>query len=152
MTRSSDGTFTLDHSVYCKTIEPIAIHNKEKRDVTPSEVQQLRGALGGLQWRVYQSAPQLAARLSSLQSQLASPTIETLTETNKLIREVYNGRHVGLKYQNLIVDPKDVVFIGWSDAAVGNRRDWSSSCDCGNKQIHDRGSPSTSKHDQLEGR
>ena len=122
VTQSSDGTFVLDHSEYCKTIEPIAIHNKQKREVTSSEVQQLRGALGALQWR-----PQHAARLSSLQSQLASPTIETLTETNKLIREVYNGRHIGLKYQNLAVDPKEVVFIGWSDAAVGNRRDWPSS-------------------------
>ena len=117
------GAVTLNHSEYCTTIEPIVFKDRhENSDVSPEEKQQLRGALGGLQWRVYQSAPQHAARLSALQSQISKPTISTLRETNKLIREVYNNRHVSLKYHKLSVEHmRDVVFVAWCDAAVGNR-------------------------------
>jgi hypothetical protein len=53
--------------------------------------------------------------------------VKTLLETNKLIREVYNHRHVGIKYHRLnTADPFDVTFTAWTDAAVGNRRDLSS--------------------------
>jgi hypothetical protein len=63
-----------------------------------------------------------------LQSQLADPTVATLREANKLVREVYQGRHLGLKYQRLEVENlEEVVFVAWTDAAVGNRRDYSSS-------------------------
>ena len=125
----ADGTTTLNHAQYCETIEQIEIlGSDDKRAVTDSEKSQLRATLGALQWRVYQSAPQHASRLSSLQSQLSSPTIQTLRETNKLVREVYNGRHVGLKYQKLEVERlEDVTFVAWCDAAVGNRVDHSSS-------------------------
>ena len=65
--------------------------------------------------------------MSALQSQLADPRVQTLLEANKLVREVYNNRHVGVKYSRLCVeDPMDVTFVAWSDAAVGNRRDYSS--------------------------
>ncbi len=63
------------------------------------------------------------ARLRFLQSQLASPNVSTLKEANKLVREVYNGRHVGMKYHELDVESLEkVAFVAWTDAAVGNRR------------------------------
>ena len=127
--QKQDGTTVLNHAEYCESIEQIAVESTdEKRSPTEGEKSQLRGALGALQWRVFQSAPQHASRLSALQSQLSSPTIQTLKDTNKLVREVHAGRHVGLKYHSLEVPAlKDVVFVAWSDAAVGNRRDLSSS-------------------------
>lgn len=123
-----DGSVTLDHSAYCQGIEQINIVGSDKDPVTASEHQQLRGALGAIQWRVYQTGPHHAARLSLLQSQLSTPTKTTLREANKLVREVYNHRHLAPRYQKIDVDnPMDVTFVAWSDAAVGNRRDWSSS-------------------------
>ena len=118
-----DGTTMLNHAEYCEGIELIQFDSKEeKREPTDSERSQLRGALGALQWRVYQTGPQHGARLSLLQSQLAHPTIQTLKDANKLIRETYAGRQIGLKYQKLNVEKlEDVTFVAWSDAAVGNR-------------------------------
>lgn len=54
--------------------------------------------------------------------------MRTLREANKLAREVYSGRHIGLRYENLEHwNPQDTVFVAWCDAAVGNRRDLASS-------------------------
>ena len=129
--QSADGSVFLNHADYCSEITPIVLKDKNQSDKEPAsseQLQQLRAILGALQWRVYQSAPQHGARLSMLQSQLAHPTIGTLRETNKLVREVVHGRHVGLKYQKLTVENlEQVTFVAWADAAVGNRRDYSSS-------------------------
>ena len=80
VTQRQDGSFVLNHSDYCTTIEPIKIDKKRHDNdrCTEDEKQQLRGVLGALQWRAYQSGPQHGARLSQLQSQLASPTIQTI--------------------------------------------------------------------------
>ena len=127
--QAADGSSSLCHSKYCESIEPIVFERREESEkATENEKQQLRGALGALQWRAYQTAPQHSARLSFLQSQLSNPTVKTLMETNKLIREVYNYRHIGLKYHRLEAenDPMNITFVAWTDAAVGNRRDLSS--------------------------
>ena len=129
VTQKSDGSTILSHSEYCSGIDQIKFEPRhDNEQITAEEKQQLRGVLGALQWRVYQSAPQHGARLSALQSQLAHPRVSTLREANKLVREVYNGRHVNLHYNSLEVqDLSEVTFVAWSDAAVGNRRDLSSS-------------------------
>ena len=63
-----------------------------------------------------------------LQSQLVSPTIQSLKETNKLVREMYAQRHVGLRYEPVEhEDPLDTVFVAWTDAAMGNRQGFASS-------------------------
>ena len=130
LTQGTGGQTTLDHSDYCTTIDQIVFdHKRDDRDkISPDELQQLRAVLGGIQWRVYQSAPQHSARLSNLQSQLKGPTVATLKEANKLVREVYNGRHVGLRYECLEhMNPLDTTFVAWCDAAVGNRCNFASS-------------------------
>lgn len=127
--QSGDGNIVLNHSEYCSEIEPISLQGKtDKDDVSPDQHQQLRAVLGAIQWRVYQTAPQHGARLSMLQSQVSRPTIQTLREANKLVREVYQHRHLGLKYHKLTTNRlEDICFVAWTDAAVGNRRDYSSS-------------------------
>jgi hypothetical protein len=125
-----NGTTVLDHSEYCAQIQPIKFdrNRSDKESVTPEEHQQLRAVLGAAQWRVYQSGPIHGARLSMLQSQLVAPTIQTLKETNKLVREMYAQRHVGLRYEPLEhEEPLDTVFVAWTDAAVGNRKGFASS-------------------------
>ena len=121
---------TYMHCEYCAQIQPIMFdrNRSDKESVTPEEHQQLRAVLGAAQWRVYQSGPIHGARLSMLQSQLVSPTIQTLKETNKLVREMYAQRHVGLRYEPVEhEDPLDTVFVAWTDAAMGNRKGFASS-------------------------
>ena len=125
-----DGTIILNHSEYCMNMEqiPVSAERSDKEPVSENESQQLQGILGAAQWRVYQTGPQHGARLSGLQSQITTATVSTLREATKLAREIYNGRHIGLKYWNLGVDdPLNIQFVAWSGAAVGNRRDYSNS-------------------------
>lgn len=95
---------------------------KDDSPATEGELSQLRGLLGGIQWRVYQTAPQHAAQLSMLQSDMSKATLKTLKDANKLCREVYHQKHMPLKVNALRVnDPRQVIFVCWTDAALGNR-------------------------------
>ena len=66
------------------------------------------------------------ATLSMLQSQVSGATVRVVQAANKLSREVYHHRHASIKVPDLGIDPEKVVFVAWSDAAVGNRPDMKS--------------------------
>ena len=123
-----DFSYTLDHSAFCENIEQIQY--KPRADHEPlnaEEMTQLRGALGAIQWRAHQSGPHLSARLGQLQSEISRATISTAKAANKLVRECFSSRHLSTRINQLQVDdPKQVVFVAWSDAALANRIDLSS--------------------------
>ena len=125
----SDFSYTLDHASFCEAIDQITIA-KDRMDhepVTSEELSQLRGALGALQWRAHQTGPHLSARLGQLQSEIARATVQTLRSANKLIRECFQTRYMSVRINQLgIDDPRQVCFVGWSDAAMANRIDLSS--------------------------
>lgn len=53
-------------------------------------------------------------------------TVSTLKAANKLVRDNYHSRRISARINQLRVDdPRQVHFIGWSDAALANRRDLS---------------------------
>ena len=97
----------------------------ERRDdgpITEEEASQLRGVLGGIQWRAYQAGPQHSVKLGMLQSEISRPTVRTLRGANKLCREVFQNKHISVRVNQLDVESVDqVCFVAWSDAAVGNR-------------------------------
>lgn len=115
----------LDHSKFCGKLQQVELEDRNRRDddaATDGEKSQLRGLLGGIQWRVYQTGPQHAAQLSILQTEMAQATVKTLKDANKLCREVHHDKNTVLKISSLQVDdPKEVVFVCWTDAALGNR-------------------------------
>ena len=116
--------FVLDHSDFCTGLEQITVgaDRNDKEKATDDEKAQLRGLLGSAQWRAYQTGLQHASRLSMLQSEMASATVSTLRMANKLCREIYASRHISVKINHLEVrNPEEVVFVAWSDAALGNR-------------------------------
>ncbi|CAK9111156.1 unnamed protein product, partial [Durusdinium trenchii] len=123
-----DSSFTLDHSAYCEAIEQITYTTKNEHEpLTKDEMSQLRGALGALQWRAQQTAPHLMARLGQLQSSITKANIETIKATNKLIRENFQHRYLSARINQLgVEDPRSVHFVAWSDAALANRIDLSS--------------------------
>ena len=85
--------------------------------------------LGAIQWRVTQTGPQHAARLSMLQSMLPrqQDSKDVLIQINKLVREVFAQRGLSIKVQQLnATSDNELVMIGWSDAAVANRPDMGS--------------------------
>ena len=123
--QNSDGSFLLDHSQFCEKLEQVEIvkdGRKEGDAAHEGEKAQLRGLLGGIQWRSYQTGPLHSAQLSFLQSEMSHATVKTLKDANKLCREVHHNRHVPLRVTPLNVkDPKEVTFVTWCDAALGNR-------------------------------
>ncbi|CAE7943401.1 RE2 [Symbiodinium necroappetens] len=114
----------MSQADYCAQLKQIEVSNRdEDLPATEEEKSQLRGLLGGIQWRAYSTAPQHLATLSMLQTQANAATVKTLKAANKLCREVYHHRHETIRIQDLGVQPEDVVFLTWCDAAVGNRPD-----------------------------
>ena len=65
----ADYSFQLDHSEFCTELKQIEV-NKNVEHVTEEEMTQCRAVLGASQWRVLQSGPQHAAKLSWLRSAL----------------------------------------------------------------------------------
>ena len=107
-------------------INQITINDKEDK-ITPEEMTQARAVLGAIQWRAIQSGPQHSAKLSWLQSALPNGSKDTLHQINKLCRECHAQRFQSIAIKNLGVHrEEDIAFACWTDAAVGNRPDMSS--------------------------
>ena len=87
------------------------------------EQKQLKAALGGLSWRATQTCPWIAASVSVLQGCQKSPTVEHLTQVNKLIREQRHHCETALKFSSAITKP---ILITYSDASWACRIDGSS--------------------------
>ena len=124
--QTSDFGFQFDHEAYCQQIKQISV-DKNSEEITADELSQARAVLGAIQWRVQQTAPQHAAKLSLLQSTLPNGSKDVLHQINKLVREVYAQKSLSISVQQLdACEDKDLVLIGWTDAAVANRPDMSS--------------------------
>ena len=123
-----DFSFQLGHDEYCTEIKQIDIIAGAE-GVSPTELAQARAVLGAAQWRALQTAPQHAAKVSLLQSMLphALDSKDVLHQINKLCRELYAQRYISVNIKQL--NPKNLRDLGivcWTDAAVGNRPDLSS--------------------------
>ena len=118
-------SFVLSHDEDCTEIKQVEI-DKKQDFITDEEYSQCRAVLGAVQWRVLQSAPQHAAKLSWLQSALphSKHNKDLLQQVNK---EVHAQRHLSVHVKQLNVDRlEDIAFATWTDAAVGNRPDMTS--------------------------
>ena len=116
----------LHQSEFCEGINQVEEDGKTK-ELTENERHQCRAVLGAAQWRVFQTAPHHAAKLSHLQSLLPKADRGIIADINKFVREIYGQRDVGLHTYNLRADrDEDLIAVGWSDAALANRVDLSS--------------------------
>ena len=121
-----DYGFQLDHSEFCTELKQVTMDSQEP-GMTESEKSQCRALLGSIQWRVLQTAPHHAAKLSWLQSALPRGDKETVNQVNKLCREVFASRHLSVGIKDLqACGPEDLCMVAWTDAGVGNRPDMTS--------------------------
>ena len=126
LTQNHDFSFTFDHHGYCEEIKQIEIDNS-KAEITAAELNQARAVLGAVQWRTIQTGPQHMAKLSYLQSALPRGNKETLQQVNKLCREVHSQRFLSVGVKQIGANKDDEIgFVCFTDAAVGNRPDYSS--------------------------
>ena len=116
----------LHQKDFCSGIGQV-IEDGTTKDLTESERHQCRAVLGAAQWRVYQTAPHHAAKLSHLQSILPKADRKIIAEVNKFVREIFGQKDIGLNIYDLQAqDPDDLVAVAWSDAALANRVDLTS--------------------------
>ena len=96
----ADDSVLLDHSEFCSNLSQMPSRSKgDESPLTEKEMSQARAILGSAQWRVTQSGPQHAAKLSYLQSFLASRHFSAIEQVNKLVREIYSSRHVSVRVE-----------------------------------------------------
>lgn len=126
VTQLPDFSFQLQHDGYCEEVKQITI-DLTSEQITPEERSQARAVLGAIQWRSLQTGPQHMSKVSQLQSMLPKGNKDVLTQINRLCREVYSQRYVSVGTKQLgAEDDRSIGFAVWTDAAVGNRPDLSS--------------------------
>ena len=122
--QNKNYSINLSQEKYISKIEPIHItpdrkHKMELR-VTPNEQQALRGLIGSLQYASVNTRPDLASRLSHLQSAINSATIQTLHEANKVLHEAKRHKDTTITVQPIPMH--NLRFLAFSDASFSSRK------------------------------
>ena len=114
----------LSQEKYITKIEPIHIEPKrrarEDLPVTEAEKLSLRAIIGSLQYAAANTRPDLASRLSHLQSAINSAKVSTLTEANKILHEAKRHKDTTIKIQSIPFD--QLRFIAFSDASFSSAK------------------------------
>ena len=109
----------LDQKEYVRGIEPIQIERtrrkQEQLDVTETERQGLRGLIGSLQYAATNSRPDIAARLSFLQSKINCAKIRDLLEGNRLLGEAKKHADVTITISSIPLE--QIRMVSYSDAS-----------------------------------
>ena len=91
MNQLPNGTITMNQSKYVKAINPIKTTLQRRQQgenkVTEDERPSLRGLIGSLQYAAVHTRPDIARRLSMLQSKIKSATVSTLISANQALQE-----------------------------------------------------------------
>ena len=121
--QQGDASIVLNQSAYVRKIPAIQIDPNRKTDennpVTEAERLALRGLIGSLQYAAINTRPDLSSRLSTLQSQINSSTINTLMDANKLLHEA--KRHHDMTITIKPIPIEDFRFVAFSDASFASK-------------------------------
>ena len=125
LNQMSDKSITMSQEKYVSKIEPIHIKPERKYNpqetVTDDERLALRGIIGSLQYASVNTRPDLASRLSHLQSSINSATIDTLNTANKVLHEA--KRHKTTKITIKPIDIENLRFLAFSDASFTSKKE-----------------------------
>ena len=122
MTQLPDKSINLSQSQYVRKINPISIEMNRKANldepVNEQERLALRAIIGSLQYAAVNTRPDIASKLSFLQSAINSAKISTLMEANKLLHEAKRHHEVSITIKAI---PKDEFrFMAFSDASFSS--------------------------------
>ena len=123
MQQRSDKAIVLSQSDYIRKIKPISIpanrREQSESKVTEEERQALRAIIGSLQYAAVNTRPDLASRLSMLQSKINQAQVDTLIEANKVLHEAKTHHDVSLVIQPIACE--DFRFLAFSDASFSSK-------------------------------
>ena len=117
-----DFSIKATQGEYVKAISAIDV-GKSRRElpeapVTDSEMTRLRGLIGSLQYAVSHTRPDLASRLGEIQVQLSKPTVQTLLQGNKLLREAQLSSDVSVFFRS--IPPSQITHVAFGDASFAS--------------------------------
>ena len=124
LTQKEDNSIIMSQSTYVRKIKHIPIEPNRKTqmelEITEAERGLLRGLVGSLQYAAVNTRPDLANRLSQLQSSINKAKIEDLLEANKLLHEAKKYHDVTITIKP--IPYKDFRFMAFSDASFASHR------------------------------
>lgn len=124
LTQHPDKSITLSQEKYISKIDPIHIHPSRRPDpnqpVSEEEKQSLRALIGSLQYASTNTRPDLASRLSYLQSDINKATVETLMQANRVLHEAKRYKDTTITIQPIPIH--DLRFLAFSDASFSSAK------------------------------
>ena len=124
MYQESDKSIVMSQEKYITKINPIHIHPDRKSNldlpVTERERQDLRGLIGSLQYASVNTRPDLASRLSFLQSDINKATVATLIQGNKVLHEAKRYKDTKIRIQPIPL--QQIRFLAFSDASFASQK------------------------------
>ena len=93
---------------------------KTDSQVNENEKQHLRALIGSLQYASVNTRPDLASRLSYLQSQVNQATVQTLTQANKVLHDAKRYKDTTITVQPIPID--NIRFLAFSDASFTSKK------------------------------
>ena len=117
-----DNSIRISQEAYVHKIEPIEIPKNRRTNkdaaATPSEVHDLRGLCGSLQYAAVHSRPDIAAKIAFIQKNVCKATISTLLDANKVLIEAKQTADTCIMVRPLPI--KSVTFASFGDASFAS--------------------------------
>ena len=121
--QNDDHSIELDQTKYIEDIEPIHIDRHRRQDpsqsVNENERQGLRGLIGSLQYATTNTRPDLAAKVSFVQSKITIACINDLLEANRILHEAKQSKTTKIVIKSIPLE--DLRFVSFSDASFATR-------------------------------
>ena len=126
--RSSGGDIHVDTVDNTRKIRPITFDAKRvgTERITGDDITRLRSVTGSLAWIARQTRPDLAYRVSRLQSSIKNASVATLADANAVVQLAHKGDQVKLRFPRGHLNWNDVGVITITDASFSNEKDYKS--------------------------
>ena len=119
-----DYSIKVNQGKYIHKMPPIDVPKNRRSEpespITPTELSQLRGLCGSLQYAAVHSRPDIATKVAGLQKGITSATVESLLEGNRVLREAQQHAET-----SIIVRPiktEDVCFASFGGASFASAK------------------------------
>jgi hypothetical protein len=123
ISQDDDLNIHLNQSEYVRNIDAISVDRDRRKNenlpVTESERQSLRGLIGSLQYASTNTRPDLAAKLSFLQSKITCATVHDLLEANRVLGEAKEDSNMKITIHS--IPEEDIRMMAYSDASFATR-------------------------------
>ena len=121
--QNDDHSIELDQTKYIEDIVPIQVDRNRRQDqnqlVNEKERQELRGLIGSLQYATTNTRPDLAAKVSFVQSKITTACISDLLEANRILQEAKQTKETKIVIKSIPLE--DLRFVSFSDASFATR-------------------------------